>query len=210
MMPRVPFLSAPPIEGRALVVSAEVIRIGKQQVRLAGIEAPEREQRCPMTGRRTWTCGRAAVSALAKLVRRATLKCEVSGTDPEGRPLGICRDGATEINAQLVRDGHVFAAGGMLARYGSQQSEAQRQKIGLWKGEAERPSTFRAKRWEDAKRKAPDGCPIKGQVASGGKVYVLPWSTRYDSVRIQTGRGDRWFCSESEARDAGWRAAESG
>jgi endonuclease YncB( thermonuclease family) len=210
LMPGLPFVSAPPIAGRGLVVSAEIVRIGKRHVRLAGIEAPEREQRCPLTAKRTWACGKAAEAALARMVRSKHLTCDISGTDDAGRPLGVCRDGPVEINAQLVKEGHVFAAEGMLARYSSQQAEAQRLKAGVWKGEAERPAAYRAKRWEDAKRKAPDGCPIKGQVASGGKIYVLPWSAKYDRVQVRTGRGERWFCSEREARDAGWQAAERG
>ena len=78
--------------------------------------------------------------------------------------------------------------------------------MGLWNGEAERPGTYRARTWEEAKRAAPDGCPIKGQVAGGARVYVLPWSPEYGRVRVSRARGDRWFCSEKEAIAAGWRA----
>jgi hypothetical protein len=33
----------------------------------------------------------------------------------------------------------------------------------------------------------------------------MPWSPWYEKVRIDPGKGERWFCSESEAMAAGWR-----
>ncbi len=78
--------------------------------------------------------------------------------------------------------------------------------IGLWFGTAERPAEYRAKKWEEAKRTAPEGCPIKGQVSGRARVYVLPWSPAYDNVKVRAAKGERWFCSEEEARAAGWKS----
>jgi hypothetical protein len=33
----------------------------------------------------------------------------------------------------------------------------------------------------------------------------MPWSPWYASVKIDEGKGERWFCSEAEAQAAGWR-----
>ena len=81
-------------------------------------------------------------------------------------------------------------------------------KIGIWSGDAERPADYRAQKWQDAKREAPDGCPIKGNVKGGRRLYVLPWSQDYARVRVSLSRGERWFCSEAEAQAAGWKPAE--
>ena len=132
------------------------------------------------------------------------IKCDIKGTDAAGRASGICFDGTTDIGAALVKGGHAFAEQGFLARYARQESQAQAAKVGLWSGEAERPASYRARTWEEAKRSAPDGCPIKGQVAGGARVYVLPWSPDYGRVRVSKSRGGRWFCSEQEAISAGW------
>lgn len=52
------------------------------------------------------------------------------------------------------------------------------------------------------------GCRIKGNInRQGDKIYHLPGSHSYDDTRIDTAQGERWFCSEAEARAAGWRAA---
>lgn len=52
-----------------------------------------------------------------------------------------------------------------------------------------------------------ESCRIKGNInRQGDKIYHLSGSASYDSTVIDTTRGERWFCSEEEARTAGWRA----
>jgi endonuclease YncB( thermonuclease family) len=197
------------LQGRAQVLGADLLRVGSTTVRLAGIEVPERGQNCGTASRR-WRCDTAAEAGLNRLAGGRTLHCSLSGSDSAGRALATCTSGKTDINAELVRRGHVFAESGLLARYASLEREARSTKTGLWSGDVERPSDFRAKIWEDAKKRAPDGCPIKGLVTNSGRVYVLPWSPEYARERVQKGRGERWFCSEHEALAAGWKAAARG
>jgi hypothetical protein len=52
-------------------------------------------------------------------------------------------------------------------------------------------------------------CDIKGNIAaSGERIYHLPSNRYYDETTIDDSRGERWFCSESEAIAAGWRPAK--
>jgi hypothetical protein len=178
-------------------------------VRLSGIEVPEREQRCGKDNNK-WRCAEAAQSALLKVISSRPVRCRLTGSDKAGRPLGSCWIDAVDINAELVRQGYVFAEGGTLARYSGQESEARNAKAGMWIGDTQRPAELRAKAWEEAKRNAPDGCPIKGQVTGQERVYVLPGTPDYQRVRVQTSRGDRWFCSEQEAAAAGFKEAQRG
>lgn len=57
---------------------------------------------------------------------------------------------------------------------------------------------------------APKGpCAIKGNISSSGeRIYHRPGQQHYEQTRIDTGKGERWFCSEAEAQAAGWRAAK--
>lgn len=49
-------------------------------------------------------------------------------------------------------------------------------------------------------------CVIKGNVSTQGeRIYHLPGQKYYDDTRISASHGERWFCSEEEARAAGWR-----
>jgi len=54
-------------------------------------------------------------------------------------------------------------------------------------------------------------CPnviIKGNIsAKGAKIYHKPGDRFYTAVQINTAAGERYFCSEQDALDAGWRAA---
>ncbi|MFM2280941.1 MAG: hypothetical protein RLZZ444_3172 [Pseudomonadota bacterium] len=55
-------------------------------------------------------------------------------------------------------------------------------------------------------------CTIKGNISlnNGTKIYHLPGQEFYNDTRISLDRGERWFCTEAEARAAGWRKARSG
>lgn len=203
-----PLAASKPIEGRATPLGGDTMKVGNVIVRLAGIETPEGDQRCPGPGKKTGRCGEAAMEALGRLVRGKLVTCTLSGSDETGRSLASCKTEGNDIAAALVKQGVVFAAQGMFARYASLEAEARDAKAGLWRSDIKRPAEWRAKRWEEAKRSAPDGCPIKGAVGTDGKVYVLPWSREYDRVKVRAGRGERWFCSEQDARAAGWRLAE--
>lgn len=205
--------SGAPIEGRGVALAGDLLRIGDKTLRLSGIEAPERDQTCRRGGTekqpgRSWRCGQAAIEALSQTVRGRPLSCTASGTDSSGVTLARCIVGIEDVAAMMVRGGHVFSDGGLLARYGAYEKEARAKRVGLWQGEAERPSDYRSKRWDEAKRKAPSGCPIKGQVSAQGREYFTPWTAGYERVRVKEARGERWFCSETEAQAAGFKAAE--
>lgn len=49
------------------------------------------------------------------------------------------------------------------------------------------------------------GCQIKGNIGARGKIYHVPGSTWYEKTQIDESQGERWFCTEEEARAAGWR-----
>ena len=49
-------------------------------------------------------------------------------------------------------------------------------------------------------------CNIKGNISKSGRIYHTPGSRWYSRTKISPGKGERWFCSEQEARAAGWRA----
>ena len=52
-------------------------------------------------------------------------------------------------------------------------------------------------------------CRIKGNVShnAGKRIYHMPGQEDYEDTKISPQRGERWFCSEAEARAAGWRKA---
>lgn len=53
------------------------------------------------------------------------------------------------------------------------------------------------------------GCTIKGNISidSGERIYHMPGQDFYAATVISPQYGERWFCSEAEARQAGWHKA---
>jgi hypothetical protein len=51
------------------------------------------------------------------------------------------------------------------------------------------------------------GCGIKGNISvtTGERIYHVPGQKYYFVTRINWFGGERWFCSEADARAAGWR-----
>lgn len=202
---------AEPLElaGRAQALTGDALKINGHIVRLAGVAAPEDNQPCLNSRGRRWSCSASARKALDRLVRGRNVSCEPSGADPSGFSRAICKADGVDLARALVLDGDVFAETGIFAAYASDEAAAQEAKAGVWQGEHVRPDEWRTRVWEEAKRTAPDGCPIRGIVRSGEQYYAMPWSSEYSGSRFRSGKGERWFCSEQEARDAGFKPSLS-
>lgn len=197
------------LTGRAEAIDGDTLLVGGIRVRLEGIDAPEAEQQCKDANDRPWPCGTVAVRMLSRLVADRLVECEERGLDKYKRLLGICRAAGIDINAALVRMGLAWAFVRYSRTYIGEEAEARAARVGIWSGPAQAPWDYRADRWAVAERsdEAPKGCPIKGNVTANGKIYHLPWSPWYHRINMDDGKGKRWFCSEAEAVEAGWRAA---
>jgi hypothetical protein len=53
-------------------------------------------------------------------------------------------------------------------------------------------------------------CNIKGNISlnTGERIYHVRGQEYYTATIITPSKGERWFCSEDEARAAGWRKAK--
>ena len=194
------------LEGRAVALSGEMIRLQGRLLHLSGIEAPDRRQTCARANTKTWRCGEAALAALERMARTASFRCAMEGgPDAAGRVEASCTVDGRDVAGELVKAGNVFSAATYFGGYAAVESEARRAGNGVWSGAVERPAEFRAKLWNAAKSSAPDGCPIKGQIDGNRKTYLLPWSPRYETIAVRTFRGDRWFCDEASAQAAGFK-----
>lgn len=136
------------------------------------------------------------------------MHCEVREIDQYDRRIATCTQGEEDLSAWLVQNGLALAYREYSNRLVAAEDAAREQRIGLWQTSFEPPWAYRAQRWEVAAQKAPDGCPIKGNIARDGEqIYHTPWGSQwYDRTKISINKGEHWFCSEREAFDAGWRA----
>lgn len=204
------------IAGRAKITDGDSFAIGATQIRLFGVDAPEGRQPCTRDGRE-WRCGDVAAAELRRLVGSRDVVCVRRDTDDYGRVVAVCRAGPTDLGRAMVSAGLALAYRQYSNDYVDEENAARAARRGVWAGEFTPPWEWRrghraasAQRDSNPRPAAParrDGCAIKGNVNDAGeKIYHTPASPSYRATRIDERRGERWFCTEAEARRAGWRA----
>lgn len=188
------------------VVDGDTLTIGERVFRLHGIDSPEAGQRCSRRGGGDWRCGRVATDALKRLVEGRTVQCDDRGQDDYDRTIAVCEADGINVNAEMVIEGNAWAFRKFSLDFASLEDTARASGLGIWQAPTQTAEEYRAVRWEVAAQEAPSGCPIKGNISDGGRIYHAPWSPWYDRTKVSIEQGERWFCSEREALDAGWRA----
>ena len=199
--------TAADVAGNARVVDGDTIAVESVTVRLYGIDAPENGQDCTRASGKKYNCGLAAEKHLKRLAQ-GRVQCSGNQFDDYGRLIGICESGGKEVNRAMVLAGWALAFRKFSDTYVTEEATAKAGGRGMWAGEFQAPWEFRAQKWQAASQAVPDrDCPIKGNInRKGVKIYHAPWSRSYKRTKINTAKGERWFCSEGEALAAGWRA----
>lgn len=198
-------LSNPIQSGAAEVVDGDGLRVQGVVIRLHGIDAPEHDQTCQYARGAIWRCGEAATSHLAQMIAGTMVTCTELDRDHYDRSVARCEAGGVDLAEAMVAEGLAWAYLRYSDAYAPAEATARQLGIGIWSGANQPAWEFRATR-RAGTSDAP-GCRIKGNISqSGERIYHLPGSRSYAATRISEARGERWFCSEKEARTAGWRA----
>jgi len=207
------------VTGRVDVTDGDSFEIGATRVRLFGVDAPEGRQPCTRNGG-AWRCGEAAAAQLRRLVGTARVTCRQEDEDDYGRIVAVCRNGSVDLGAEMVRSGFALAYRQYSDDYVDEEREARAARRGVWAGEITPPWEWRRDSRADSTpatpaqadapappRTGPRDCDIKGNINnSDERIYHVRGSQSYDETRIDESRGERWFCTEDQARQAGWRA----
>lgn len=205
-------VAADPIEGVVRVVDGDTIDVDDTRVRLHGIDAPERDQRCGGDDAPMWDCGLWVTRVAMDRYDGQRADCTVLDTDRYGRAVARCIVRGEDVGRAMVADGLAFAYRAYSMDYDLEEKAAAINDRGLHATEVAAPAEFRAAgRRARASRNAaaaPDGCAIKGNIArDGDRIFHAPGQRWYSRTRVALAEGERWFCSEAEARAAGWRRA---
>lgn len=200
------FLLATPAFAQVRVVDGDTLVLNEITYRLDGIDAPEAGQKCKTPTGKDWSCGTAATKEMARLTTDAVIECEALSQDGYGRTIAVCTADGVDLGATLVRTGFGWAFVKYSDRYVAEEQLARSESIGIWKALSQTAWDYRSAKWDFAAQEAPEGCPIKGNISKNGRIYHPPWSPWYSRTKISVEKGERWFCSEAEAIEAGWRA----
>jgi endonuclease YncB( thermonuclease family) len=223
------------VRGAAVVVDGDSLEIGGARIRLHAVDAFESRQQCTRDSA-AWACGAAAARKLRELVGTNEIACTRTDTDSYGRMVAICKSGSVDLGAEIVSAGLALAYRQYGADYVPQENAARAAKRGAWAGEFKAPWDYRHGSESQSGRErgsgsneppapalpgpqssprspqpggqvTPQRCSIKGNISrSGERIYHLPGTRDYDATIIDPGKGERWFCTEDEARAEGWRA----
>lgn len=212
--------AATPFYGIGRAMDGDSLQVGDREVRLFGIDAPEWDQSCTRAGKQ-WACGQEAAERLSQLVTGKELRCIAVETDTHGRTVARCTVGTMDVNRTMVAIGYATAYRRYSTDYVSAEQSAKANKRGIWSGTFEMPSEVRhadEERREESVRtgrvpiapslgekpKASGGCTIKGNRGSNGWIYHVPGMPYYARTKAE-----QMFCSEAEAKAAGYRRARA-
>ena len=201
------------IAGQASVIDGDTIIIHDVRIRFHGIDAPESSQFCTANEKRL-RCGQLAAMALDKRIGNQVVTCEQRDRDRYGRVVAVCSAGGDNLNAWMVSEGWAMAYRQYSLDYVNEENAASASKRGIWKTEFQPPWDWRRERRAEAvESKRQHGqqpeCAIKGNISSKGeRIYHVPGGYYYGKTVVTTSKGERWFCSEAQARAAGWRASK--
>lgn len=143
-----------------------------------------------------------------------------------------CLVGDSEVSVLLLESGAVAALPESAPYYRAAENMAKRAGLGIWSGSFVPPWDWRRgqrlpvehnfERSEHLSGQLPwkwnhmslqyrprsehAACLVKGTVTDAGeRLYFGPLDKEFESIEIDPERGDRLFCGDDEAREAGWR-----
>ncbi len=136
------------IEGRGRVIDGDSLYVGRTEVRLVGIDAPESHQFCRNSKGKRYFCGRMATRKLQQLLRKGKVVCQSRGYDRYNRILAECwvfgkRNAITNLNEAMVMAGMAAAYTKYSDEYRALESLAKRRRAGIWKGRFHFPWYYR-------------------------------------------------------------------
>ena len=214
------------------VVDGDTVKINYEgqetSVRLIGVNTPE-----TVDPRKSVECfGEEASKYLKELLEGKKVTIEADSTqsdrDKYNRLLRYVYLDGKDINLDIMTNGYGYEYTYEIpykkqADYKKAQQVAEDEKKGLWadgvcetsttastsSSESQTQTTPAAAQQTTPQASTPTDCNIKGNISSSGeKIYHVPGQKYYDSTRVDTSAGERMFCSEQEAVDAGWRKSK--
>ena len=141
------------ISGFAKIVDGDTIKINSKKIRLYGIDAPEKKQKCKktyltisfMSFTKDYMCGELSTQKLIKKINKQKLNCNILDVDRYKRLIGECFKRNINLNSWMVSNGYAVAYRKYSKKYVSDEINAKNNKLGIWQGKFEMPWDYRRK-----------------------------------------------------------------
>ena len=177
-----------PGEKVVAVIDGDSFKISRDQtIRLSSLDAPE-EKYCS---------GEEAKDALTNKISGKTVILKELKTDRYGRVMAVVYSNGENINEYMIKNGlalHIWDTSTQNTILDSANNFAREHKLGIFSA--------------DCFQKEPPNpkCPIKGNIIQhgGNKEYTLPSCNLYNLSIVEKYKGEDWFCTEKEAKKAGY------
>ena len=141
------------ISGFAKVIDGDTIKINSKKIRLYGIDAPEKKQKCKktyltisfMSFTKDYMCGEVSTQKLIIKINKQKLNCNILDIDRYKRLIGECFKRNINLNSWMVSNGYAVAYRKYSKKYVSDEINAKNNKLGIWQGKFEMPWDYRRK-----------------------------------------------------------------
>jgi len=141
------------ISGFAKIVDGDTIKINSKKIRLYGIDAPEKKQKCKktyltisfMSFTKDYMCGEVSTQKLIKKINNQKLNCNIIDVDRYKRLIGECFKRNINLNSWMVSNGYAVAYRKYSKKYVLDEINAKNNKLGIWQGKFEMPWDYRRK-----------------------------------------------------------------
>ncbi|MBM3590796.1 MAG: thermonuclease family protein [Alphaproteobacteria bacterium] len=133
------------IIGKAQVLDGDSIKIGRKEIRLFGIDAPEYKQKCLDKNNQEYSCGLISRDFLFKLANQKSVECFYAQKDKYDRFLSKCFVEEQSINEEMIKNGMavIYNFTESSSKMDKLETEAKNNKIGIWQGSFELPKDYR-------------------------------------------------------------------
>lgn len=170
-----------------------IVLEGKVRLRLRNIDAPELQ----------YCLGTEAKDLLEKLVGNKTIIFKEKIIDSLGRAMALVYVNNVLVNESMLKSG--------LARYHNDPSSVAKElKAAADKAKANGLGIFSSKCYQ-TKNLENLSCVIKGNTDKNSNLrnYYFPGCPQYEFTIVEKDLGENWFCTEKEAREAGFTKAKN-
>jgi len=177
-----------PGEKVVAVIDGDTFTISnKENIRLSSLNAPENN----------FCFGKEAKDALSKEILGKTVILKDLKYAQYGRVMALVYVDGTLVNELLIKNGFAYriADSSTESEALSKASDfAKENRIGIYSDKCYQVKPPNSK------------CVIKGNITSpdGKYIYTMPGCVHYDETIVQKYKGEDWYCTEKEAKAAGY------